>query len=613
MCGIGAIFDVHGRFGESSLPKHLSRLMEPIVHRGPDGEGAYIDHDDDKGFGLALGHRRLSIVDLSSEGHQPMLWGNRFVISFNGEIYNHLELREVLSAKGYRFRSHTDTEVLLAAYEAWGDSMFDRLNGMWAFVLWDRLEQRLLASRDRFGIKPLLWCFREEVLYVASEPAQLLQFDPDPRVDQDELGAYLYAGKVGAEPQRTFVVGIEALPPGCLLSCSVQDPLAKVRRWYNLQSSIDAIKPLHAAKAYPHLLRDAVKLRLRSDVPVGSCLSGGLDSSAIVMLATAMRSYQAGPLHCIHALANEPALDESAYARMVADAAGAHLHCVSPDTLQVWDSMDTVIRAQQEPFSSPSIFLQYFVMAEARRQGCTVMLDGQGADETLLGYTKYVTPALAQAWRQGGIVSFWRLLKQSFRSRSQLTPIALGQLFGGMLLAAPRAQLARQRMGFLRLSFASSRALYRRISEAAADPLQTQLLDIFHTNLPALLRYEDRNSMAHSIEARLPFLDYRVVEAALAMPVESRIHNGWSKYPLRATNLLPDQVRWRTTKLAFNAPDRTWLGARSELREQVLDSSLINAIANRRQLERAWKGLSLLEQWRLFNTARWAELMGVRA
>lgn len=612
MCGIGALFDPWGQTESGRIERDIRQLMAPIAHRGPDGEGVYVEALETHPYRLAFGHRRLAILDLSPGGHQPMAWGNRYVISFNGEIYNYRELRLALSAQGFSFRTDSDTEVLLAAYAAWGEAMLDRLNGMWAFVLWDRVERRLLASRDRFGIKPLLWSMNAGLLQIASEPVQLIQFEPDPRVDLNELGAYLYAGKVGAEPARTFVAGLQALPPGSLLRCSVQEPLPKVEPWYSLQSSVAATDSQHASSAYGGLLEDAVRLRLRSDVPVGSCLSGGLDSTAVVMLAARLRTPAAGPLHCIHALANEPALDESHFARTVADSVWARLHCVAPDRDQVWQSMDTVIKAQQEPFASPSIFLQYFVMAEARRQGCTVMLDGQGADETLLGYSKYITPVLIQAWRQAGPAGIAMALRQSFRSRSQLTTLAVGQLLAGMLLAAPRGQLARRRMGFLKLSFASSRSLYGRISHAAGDPLQTQLLDIFHTNLPALLRYEDRNSMAHSIEARLPFLDYRVVEAALAMPVEARIHNGWSKYPLRSTSLLPDEVRWRTTKLAFNAPDRTWLGGSPQMRDRVLNSPLISDIANRRHLERSWSGLTLLEQWRLFNVASWAELMGVR-
>lgn len=613
MCGIGALFNPWGRVTPAQMEFDIRRLMAPIEHRGPDGEGFYVDSQGQACSSLALGHRRLAILDLSEGGRQPMAWADRFVISFNGEIYNYRELRHSLEALGFHFGSDSDTEVLLAAYAAWGEAMLDRLNGMWAFVLWDRFEKRLIASRDRYGVKPLLWSIRDGVLQIASEPVQLLQLGEAPRADLDELATYLVAGKVGAGPTRTFFEGIHALPPGALLRCSSQDPVPKVESWYSLQAAVGSMDPHHAQQAYLLLLSDAVQLRLRSDVPVGSCLSGGLDSSALVMLASGLRSPEAGPLHCIHALANEPALDESDYARNVATAASAELHCVAPGRDEVWAAMDAVIRAQQEPFASPSIFLQYFVMAEARRQGCTVMLDGQGADETLLGYAKYITPVLAQAFKRGGFAALARAVGQCFRSRSQLTPFALVQLLGGMALAGPRLQLARRRMSFLHLPITSSSSLYRRISQAAADPLQTQLLDIFHTNLPALLRYEDRNSMAHSIEARLPFLDYRVVEAALAMPVEARIHNGWSKYPLRATALLPDKVRWRTTKLAFNAPDRSWLGGNPQLLARVLDSPLIAAIADRRQLERCWSGLSLLEQWRLFNTASWAALMGVKA
>jgi len=606
MCGIGAL--LWPSADPAELSAAIDRLMAPIGHRGPDGQGRHVEAP------LALGHRRLAIVDLSDGGHQPMPWQERLVISFNGEIYNHVELRAELEAAGHRFRSHSDTEVLLAAYDQWGTGMLDRLNGMWAFALWDRRRRQLLLARDRFGVKPLYWaCYRGGVA-VASEIRQLLALGHPARAQTDELAAFLYGGKVDAAAPRTCFEGIHVLPPGCLLWCSPAGGEPRQERWYALASAVARLDPAAAVQRFPELLRRAVQLRLRSDVPVGSCLSGGLDSSAIVMLASRLRQ-QAGhtePLQCLHARAAEPGLDESPLAALVAQRSGSTLHTLEPSREQVWQQMDAVVRTQEQPFASPSIFLQYALMHRARALGVPVLLDGQGADEILLGYPKYLAVLLAQAWRECGLRGFAQAWRQALQRRSQLGPLQLLQLLLGSRLGGLRLRHAQSRMRFVQLPAASTSRLFAQISAASNDMLQTQLLDLFHTNLPALLRYEDRNSMAHAIETRLPFLDVQVVEAALAMPLAARIHQGWSKYPLRAGDLLPDAVRWRTTKLAFNAPDRTWLAGHPQLQQRVLDSPLIAAICNRRGLERAWPGLTLLEQWRLFNVAAWAEVMEVR-
>jgi asparagine synthase (glutamine-hydrolysing) len=476
---------------------------------------------------------------------------------------------------------------------------------MWAFVIWDRKARSLFCSRDRFGVKPLYWIVQDYRLYLASEPKQLHALGFGRQVDPEELSRFLYAGIVGAT-SSTFFAGIQSLPPGHSLTVlNHGDP--HISRWYNLPSaSVDA------AEVFT-LLRDSVALRLRSDVPVGSCLSGGLDSSAVVMLAAAVRAgSDMGSLHCIHARSTDPEVDESSFASLVADASAASLQIVTPTADQFWHSLPEICRIQDEPFGSPSICMQYFVMQHARAAGCPVMLDGQGADEILLGYSKFMVLAIAHAWRSGGLLQLLRTLSSSWSANASLTPRSSLQYFVGTLVSPLRSARVHRRLPFLRLPLLPVRRLYNAVSDAAGDCRRTHLLELFETSLPALLRYEDRNSMAHSVEARLPFLDYRLVEAALSLPVDRKIHNGWSKYPLRTSGILPAEIAWRRSKLGFNAPERSWIGGYSrQMLQHTLDSPMIAAIANRGALERAWPRLDRREQWRLFNVALWADIFRV--
>jgi asparagine synthase (glutamine-hydrolysing) len=597
MCGVSAILS---RDGSNLKAREIESVPAAIYSRGPDGEGFYREP------GLALSHRRLAIIDTTKAANQPFLWRDRYVLVFNGEIYNYRELRDELEAEGIHFHTASDTEVLIAAYAHWGEACQHCFNGMWAFVIWDRQTKQLFCSRDRFGVKPLYWAERDQQLFLASEPKQLRALGLGGQVNPEELSRFLFTGIVGGTP-ASFFTGIQSLPAGHSLTVAYQQPL-RITRWYSLPTS-----PVDT-NAIPSLLRDSVALRLRSDVPVGSCLSGGLDSSAVVMLAAAARTGVASrPLHCIHARSSDPEVDESAFASLVADASGSRLLTLTPSADQFWQNLTEICRIQDEPFGSPSVCMQYFVMQQARASGCTVMLDGQGADEVLLGYSKFMVLALSHALRSGGLTQLLRTLINSWSANASLTPRTTLQYLVGTLLSPLRAARVRRRLPFLKLPLQPVRHLYGSVSAAATDCRRTQLLELFQTSLPALLRYEDRNSMAHSVEARLPFLDYRLVEAALSLPVDQKIHNGWSKYPLRTSGILPDAIAWRRSKLGFNAPERSWIGGYSrQMLEHTLDSPLIGAIANRTALERAWPRLDRREQWRLFNVALWADIYRVR-
>ena len=361
MCGLSCVFSLTG---DSIQSDAIETLHSQIQARGPDGEGIYRESS------LALAHRRLAIIDTSVSANQPFFWGNRYVVVFNGEIYNYLELRVELEAEGFTFSTSSDTEVLIAAYAHWGQACQQRFNGMWAFVIWDRQSKHLFCSRDRFGVKPLYWAERDQQLFLASEPKQLRALGLGAQANRDELSRFLFSGIVGATSE-TFFAGIHSLLPGHFLTVAHNQPI-RINRWYSCSTaSVDL-------QAIPSLLRDSVALRLRSDVPVGSCLSGGLDSSAVVMLASeSLSGSSPNPLNCIHARSSDPEVDESSFASLVADTSGSRLLTLTPSADQFWDNLPEICRIQDEPFGSPSICM-HFVMQQARLTGCPVMLDGQG-------------------------------------------------------------------------------------------------------------------------------------------------------------------------------------------------------------------------------------------
>jgi len=316
--------------------------------------------------------------------------------------------------------------------------------------------------------------------------------------------------------------------------------------------------------------------------------------------------------NCFHGRSTDREVDESEYASIVSRLAGSPLNVSTPTPEQFWSHLPEICRIQDEPFGSPSICMQYFLMQHSREVGCKVLLDGQGADEILLGYSKYIILALAHAWNSGGLPVFIRTMLNSWKSNASLTPFTTLQCLIATLLSPLRTARLRLRLPFLKLPITPTRKLYKTISSAATDCRRTQMLELFVTSLPALLRYEDRNSMAHSVEARLPFLDYRVVEAALSLSVDQKIYNGWSKYPLRVADILPDQIAWRRSKLGFNAPERSWIGRYSnKMLSHTLDSPLISSICDDLSLERRWNMLNMRERWRLFSVAMWSDIYNV--
>lgn len=608
MCAIAGFVGFHDPLDTSLLAQ---RLLTSVAHRGPDAEGTFLDH------GLWLGHRRLSIVDLTDAGAQPMKSDNGdLVITYNGEIYNHVELRAELELRGHRFRSHSDTEVILAAYAEWGGRCVERFNGMWAFAIWNRRMRQLFCSRDRFGVKPFYFSHTTRRFIFGSEIRQLLPFLPAVRARRDLVQDFILTG-ASDHTNGTFFSGIYKLPAAHNLILDVQTGKVTISRHYRLErrSEFTGMGAAAAVSAFHGLFDDAIRLRLRSDVPVGTCLSGGLDSSAVAAMAAPLYQAQAGQsFTAITAVSQQSDNNEEHYACQVVQMMKLDWLRVRPDFDSFKASLDAVVRAQEEPFGSTSISMQYAVMQQARAAGIPVLLDGQGGDETLMGYPKYVAAYLGARWRSDGLTGFMAALLAAGRNNTSWTPGRILMYLLGGRSAAARFRFYRWQHRYLRFGIPLPEHL-RAFAGACSDDFELQRLEIERTNLPVLLRYEDKNSMAHSVETRLPFLDFRLVEMALSLPGAFKIKDGWSKWLLREsmTGRLPTEIIWRRNKLGFEAPERMWQGELgNQMRRAVLGSPLLLSLARSSRLGSMYAGLTLRAQWRLYSLARWEDTFSVQ-
>lgn len=606
MCGIAGFIN---KDGSPACPHRLLAMCDAIVHRGPDDGGTYVDG------ALGLGSRRLSIIDLSPAGHMPMESADRsLVVVYNGEIYNHEELRSELRSLGHEFRSRTDTEVILASYSEWGEACLERFNGMWGFALYDRRCRKLFCARDRFGVKPFHYVDRPGRFAFSSEIRQLLPELDARRVERDLILDYLLTSSTDFDQTRSYFAGIRKLPAGHCLTFDLSTGGFLVRRWYEPERiDLRGADVPDLQDEFERRFASSIELRLRSDVRVGTCLSGGLDSSAIAAFASDLhgRRGAAERFKAVTAVSIDAKLDESNYAKMVVDRCGLDWVRTTPTHADFLEHLDRVMLAQEEPFPTPSMILQYFVMKAAKDAGITVLLDGQGGDELLLGYPVHRGMHLRWILRNRGALA---AMLEFRRLRRAGTVGSLSLLKYMVAAASPsrRAAFYSRRHSYLRLS-----AQAPSLAESASTGLDLEAMqrqDVFRNVLPQLLRFEDRNSMAWSVESRLPFLDYRVVEFCLSMPIEAKFHDGWSKYVLRrvVASRLPGAVAWRRSKFGFEAPDDAWLEPhRQEMRRAVLASPLLREITDQAMLPSAFDRLDQRSRWRLYCCALWERLHGI--
>jgi asparagine synthase (glutamine-hydrolysing) len=563
MCGFVATLATGG--GVPGRPA-LEIATDLLAHRGPDDRSVFADG------AFAVGFRRLSIFDLSNAARQPMASADgRHVIVFNGAIYNWVELRAELTARGHAFATHGDTEVLLAAWREWGRGCLPRLNGMFAFLVWDRIERRLFGARDRFGVKPLFWARDASGLCIASEIKALRALDAagSHAVDLDTLADYVANDRLDAR-EETFFAGIRRVPAG---TCFVADARGRLEwsTWWSLEEAVAAREPsADPAAEFATTFEDAVRLRMRGDVRVGVLLSGGLDSTSIVCAMARARAATGGEApHAFGFPSSDPDHDESDAIDATVAQTGARLQRVAPAADELWGVLERHLWHHDEPVYSVSSLVSERLVAAARRADVKVLLNGQGADEVLGGYPMYFSVLWSELLRRG---HWWRAYTemraleaaQPGRAR-QYVRAALRDALARSLRAVPGISSLGRHRGAAPLPgdwiVPELRARAAPFRPTGYDTLDCALRgSLERSDLPVYLRQEDRNAMAHGVEARLPFLDHRLVTLAFSLGPEWKLASPRGKRLLREAmrGRIPENVRTQVRKLGFPTPIDAW-------------------------------------------------------
>jgi asparagine synthase (glutamine-hydrolysing) len=628
MCGIAGIFDLRG---SPIAAVDLLRMNSSIAHRGPDDEGYVLINSSSGKYvayageaspaevrveqpclasgssadaNVGLAHRRFSILDLSPAGHQPFFSSDRSCcVVFNGEIYNYLELRDELEAKGVTFHSRSDTEVLIEGYKKWGTDCFQRFNGFWAIALYDFKAQRLILSRDRLGKKPLFWTRMGSTVYFASEIKALLEVDVVSRrrkVNEEALFIWLAYSAKNINNQ-SFFEGIQALPAGSFSIVDEEFPQKVVKYWGVPSQRLreTEISTEEAARSLRELLTDAVRIRLRADVPVCVELSGGMDSSTLVALAAAATSQRVTTFTVRYP---EQQWNEEPYARSIGQRFNTDYRVLDSPTDRFWQQIAAFSRLEEEPYHSPNLQTNQEIWALMRHQGMKVSLNGAASDELFAGYPAFYAPAQAELLMSGRFSHFLDNLIHHTESPSR-SAAGLG----------PFKHLAREvAKGFSPLARRRLRERMKHVRCGTFHPFPgdrkflTKILydAVTNTRIPYWLASGDRTYMGVPIEVRAPFLDYRVVELAFRLPVTYLFRHGWHKWILRKAmeGLLPDDVLWRRNKMGFPFPyERFFSESRpiidliiSQSKNPYIDCRYHDRIAN------DWEIISFLLWYELF-------------
>jgi asparagine synthase (glutamine-hydrolysing) len=598
MCGIAGIVSFNAPVND-----HVLKLMgDALHHRGPDGEGFW--YSEDRGVGFA--HRRLAIIDLSDAASQPLQYLH-YTIIFNGEIYNFRELRSQLQSHGYSFSSSGDTEVIPAAYDHWGLDFLHHLDGMFAFALYNNRTNLMLLARDRLGEKPLYYTHESNLLHpsmvngvrhrqltngllFASEMKALWAAGVERNLNDTMMLNYLGGGYVQnpGDKSETFYKGIFSLPPAHVLQVNPGERKINLLRWYDPGARIK----LNAAsiniqgnpvEKFKHLFFESVNRRLRSDMPVGSSLSGGIDSSAIVAVTNELLKKNKDNQFsstCFTAVFPSFEKDEQVYSQLVAQNFNLKQYTVSPKAGDLIDNWRDVMKHQEEPVQSSSVITQYLVYRLAMQKGITVLLDGQGADEVLGGYKKYTHWYLQQLLRSQPSEYFRE--KKLFRHNHLLEQWGVKNMAAAFSPAVASRQLTRKAKKELRSHPFITNEYYHSYTndgcceKPVVDKLETLLFyNTFVFGLEELLRYADRNSMAHSREVRLPFLSHELVEFVFSLPSNTKMNNGFNKWILRKSmeTFLPGEIVWRKDKIGYEPPQKLWM-EQPVMQEMVKESRL---------------------------------------
>ncbi len=562
MCGIAGIISTNSSEINTSL---LKRMSDALIHRGPDGDGQWINPNQTVG----LAHTRLAIIDLSSAGVQPMHYRERYSIVFNGEIYNYIELRVNLKKAGYEFVSNTDTEVILAAYDYYKEDCLHYFDGMFSFTIWDDVEQCLFAARDRFGEKPFYYFNDKGRFIFASEMKAIWSAGVEKKIEQRMLLNYIALGQVQnpTDKSQTFYSNIFSLPPSHYLA--YHHNKIQIKKYWSLdKQSKTNITEKETIEKLDHLLTTSVAKRMRSDVPMGTSLSGGLDSSSLLYYIQKIDKKNYKTFSAVFPGFEK---DEQEFIDKVSSQFEVDNYKIIPNELDLINDFEKLMYHQEEPFSTGSVYAQYQVFKLAKEHNTTVLLDGQGADEIFAGYHKYIH------WFYQELINrmkFSKFLKEKKLFKQNDIKINWG--IGNVLAAyfPSHASIALEKKVYNSvfknkdISKELLASLHAKEWEGIHKPLITKLNDALYYNiaengLEELLRFADRNAMAHGCEVRLPFLNHELVSFMFSLPSHFKINNGFTKSILRKlmNHRLSDDIVWRKEKVGFEPPQKKWLDA----------------------------------------------------
>ncbi len=596
MCGITGIIYKNKNVEAAELEK----MTEKIKHRGPDSSGIYMDKN------VGFGHRRLSIIDVSDHSNQPFFYKDLILI-FNGAIYNYLEIKDELISHGYIFKTTSDTEVLLLAYDKWGEDCVKKFNGMWSFAIHDKKRNIVFCSRDRFGVKPFYYYADGDQFIFASEIKAVLEIKKVTTVNTQIILQFIETNFT-EHNNETFFEGIFKLPGSHSLVYDLKTNVFQIYKYYELEfnAEVSKLNLQDSINLFEEKFQESIKLRLRSDVKIGSALSGGLDSSYIVAISAKQfkvkKDFNAVTVGSLH-----KEEDEGDRARIISDCLGIENSIIYPDKNEFEKLIPQVIYSLEEPFGGLSVYMQTFLMKQAQKLGIKVLLDGQGADEVLLGYSNYTAAFLKNHGLKDNVKFLLNL-----RSHYDIS------IFKGLLIYLYYSNF-NVRKTYLKLRGLGLKSKYKKLIEynhirtlnnSYKNIFELQKNEIFWAQIPQLLRWEDMNSMAYGIETRLPYLDYKFVETCLSINNNFKIFTGWSKYILRK-NLqkhIPDEIAWNRKKIGFNPPIEEWWPRSEEITNTINNSQIIKELfkdkfnyINDRDFE-----------WKLYNIAIWEKLYDMK-
>ncbi len=597
MCGIFGAINFKNQFSEKEHTL-FSNSLNSIAHRGPDNQSHYHTFNEKTKTDVFLGHRRLSIIDLSEGANQPFI-DDDLILIFNGEIFNYLELQKEYFPNE-NFKTNSDTEIITKVYRKFGKEGFNLFNGMWAFALYDTNNNQLILSRDRFNIKPLYYVKEDNKLFFGSEIRSLLPFLKNKEANKHSVYQFIRSGITNFNTE-TYFKGINKVPAKHSLIIDLANETTTLHHYWEYN---DSNPSGDVFEQFRYLLEDSVKIRLRSDVEVGSLLSGGIDSTAITLLANQQQKIKSfSVVSEIKAYSEENFIDKAIRSH------GFENVKFNFNENDVINYINTTLEYQEEPYISSSIIAQYLIFKTIKEKaGIKVVLSGQGADEILMGYVRFFFFSLGYAVKKKKLGYLANTLGGSMLN---------GNFFYHFDLYQAKKFLQRKKFSG-QFDFLTNEFQPIAKWQDVYDIKKSQINDVDKFSIPALAHYEDRNSMAHSIEVRHPFLDHRLVDFSVNLQLKHKIHKGWTKYILRkAMKDLDKEIRWRKDKKGFTTPQEKWL--KNELKENILaafDNSVLQEMGmiDAKKFQQHYKdfvqGKSMLNSpdiFRTYITELWAK------